>query len=671
MNKQLAATRAALILLAAALPGALFAAGPVPPKAAPRSRPGTPARLAPSTAAVLSPELRALLAKAPSAKDFPNASKATLLDLADITVRPNGSSRTVTRQVVKVFNERGRDEGEVSIPYNSDYETLTIVRARTILPSGKVLTVKPADVRDASADGGDGSYSDARVKSFSLPAVNDGAVLEYEYVTDQKRPLLPGQFWTKWWFQTGTDPVSLSRLTVTLPKSLVSKNALKNTGTRVKPIIRPGKDGKTVTYTYQDVSVPAIEFEPMMPDADRVAPHLVVSTVNSWDDIAAWYYKLAKDRMKADATIKAQVASLTRGKTTPEEKAKAIFYYVEEKTRYVALEYGIGGYQPRPAADVCRNQYGDCKDMATLLVAMLREAGITAYPVLLRAGSTASVRDQLPNANAFNHAICLAEIGGKQYWLDATAGIATFGVTPGSDRGCDALVIRDGGKGQFQIIPPATPAENKMEQSVKLALAPDGSATGTVTVRGVGDPDLGLRAALRGTRPDKIKDLVGALARSLAPNAQVVRYDVSDFRNKDVPVTITADVQIPRWAQKTGTLLIFKARAEQGAGSGQSPFQTDKREHPIFQESAGMGAATIEVSLPAGYTILSAPESVDLSSDLGRFFRTVTSDANKLSVRVEVENRRADIPVSRYPEVRKYYGSLVEMADEPVVIKKG
>jgi transglutaminase-like putative cysteine protease len=326
------------------------------------------------------------------------------------------------------------------------------------LPDGRVLAIKPADVRDRGLDAGDGSDSDARVKSFTLPAVNDGAVLEYEYITDQHAPLMPGQFWTKWWFQTGRDPVSLSRLSVTAPKNLLPKQALKNAA--ISPTTRPGKAPNTVTQVWEATDVPAIEFEPLMPDPDRIAPHLALSTLNSWQDVAGWYWKLAQGRMTPDTHIKTLVAELTRGKTSPEEKARAIFYHVEEKTRYVALEYGIGGYQPRPASDVFRNQFGDCKDMTTLLVAMLREAGIAAHPVLLRAGSTARVRDELPTPGAFNHAICLAEINGKKYWLDATAGLATFGVTPGGDRGCDVLVIRDG-KGDFETIPPAAPDETR------------------------------------------------------------------------------------------------------------------------------------------------------------------------------------------------------------------
>ncbi len=661
--------------LAAALSGALFVSFSAAAQAAPRikktrRKPAaviTTAATAP-TAPVLSAELKALLAQAPSAKDYPNAAKATLLDVADIQVRPDGSARTVTRQLIKVFNERGRDEAEVRIPYNHAFERVTITRARTIKSNGQILSVKPSDVRDHAVDEGEDSYSDARIKSFSLPAVDDGAVLEYEYVTDQKAPLMPGQFWTRWWFQTGSDPVVESRLTVTMPKGLAVKEALKNTD--LKPVTKESADGSKITRVWRSRGVPSIEWEPMMPGAERIAPHLALSTVGTWQDIAAWYWTLAKDRANPDAAIKAQTAALIKGKTTPEEKAKAIFYHVEEKTRYVALEYGIGGYQPRRAADVSRNQYGDCKDMTTLLVAMLKEAGITAHPVLLRAGSTAKVSDELPSPHAFNHAICLAEINGKKFWLDATAQLASWGVVPGGDRGAQAFVIRDG-VGSWEVIPHAAPEENRLEQTAKLTLAADGSATGTVRVQGTGDADMGLRGALFFTRPDKVKEMVERMAQGIGANAKVTKYTVSDFRNKDLPVTITYDVTLPSWAQKSGSMLLFKARAEQSAGSGSSPFLQETREHPIFQDSSGVLESTVEIAIPAGYSPLSMPEPLEVKSDLGIFRRTVTNKDNALTIAVRAENHRADIPAARYSEVRKYYDDMVKVADEPIILKKG
>ena len=183
----------------------------------------------------------------------------------------------------------------------------------------------------------------------------------------------------------------------------------------------------------------------MMPPAHTFLPWLEISTVPSWQTIAHWYQGLAAGQMAVSPEIQDTVKTLTAGKTTDTEKARAIYYWVEGRTRYVALELGLSAFQPHPAAEVCRNRYGDCKDMATLLVTMLHEAGIkTAWPVLLGAGSTEPVQDYLAAPIFFNHAIVRADIDGKPYWFDSTAEMCPFGQIPGGDRGVDAFVVRDG-----------------------------------------------------------------------------------------------------------------------------------------------------------------------------------------------------------------------------------
>lgn len=651
-----------IVLLALALPGALLFS-PVAQGAGPL-RTAPPRKIAGPEA-----EAKLLLANAPSAEEYPNAAKATLLDLATMTVRPDGTTRTVTHMAIKIFNERGREEeSEVRVPYNSAFEKVTVTRARTIRPDGRIISVKPGDIRDQSNDEGEQMYSDARVKSFSLPAVDEDCILDYEYVTDQHRSQMPGHFWTKWWFQGGTDPVVESRLTLIAPKGLKLRQDLRNSD--VKPTVTESADGKTVTRVWAARNVAPIEVEPLMPGADRVAPRLFLSTLGSWQDIAAWYDRLARPRMEADATVKARALALTKGKTTPEEKAKAIFYWVEEKTRYVALEFGASAYQPRAAGVVCDSLYGDCKDMTTLLVALLRSVGVTAHPVLLGAGSTEKISDDLPTPGAFNHAICLAEIGGKKFWLDATAQICPWGEIPGGDRGSEAFVIRDG-VGSFETIPNAQPSENGMEQQVKLVLAPDGSAKGSVRVTGTGDVDMSLRSTLTYLPPDKLKGFVEGMAQRLGANAKVTKYQISDFRNKDVPVTVTYDVTFPSWANKSGDLLLFKARPEQTAGSVSSPFGEDARRHAIVQPSSALGVSTLEIALPAGFSLLSVPSGAEIESEIGTFRRTVASGDSTLTITTRAENRRADIPAGRYEQIRKYYNDLLRAADETVVVKKG
>lgn len=670
------------VLLAALLPGVLYT---IPPAAADTAPPkkGAKAAAATSTAAkkpvgtpikkpaVVTPpadlqEIKKLLEEAPKASAYPNAAKATLLDLADITVRPDGSRRTITRQTIKVFNIRGRDdEAEVKIPYNSAYETVKILKARTIKPDGTMIDVRPSEIRQSRPS----EYDDAVVLSFSMPAVDNDCVIDYQYETVQKESMMPGQFWSQWYFQGGFDPVMYTKLTVTVPKGLKLGQQLKNTD--VKPMMKDTADGKSVVYTWEDRKVAPLETEPMMPDPVSVLPTLHLSTVPSWQSIADWYWTLAKDRMVADESIKARAIELTKDKKTPEEKAEAIFYYVQDKTRYVAIELGISAYQPRPALSVLTNQYGDCKDMTTLLVAMLREVGITAHPVLLEAGDKNKKNAELPSPGAFNHAICLAEIGGKKYWLDATAQVCPWGVIPSADRGCDAFVIREG-KGTFETIPMGTPEDNRTDQKVALTLAKDGSASGTVTLSGTGDVDMGLRSVLAYLPDNKLRPyLETQIAQKLAPNARVTGVNVSDFRDKEKPVTITMNVTFPNWAKESGDLLIFNARPEQTSSSGSSPFREDIRLRDITQQKAEAGVSTLELTLPEKSTVLSLPKPTEVKSDLGRFQREIKAEGNKITILTRGEAFPATVPARRYEEVRKYYDSYLKAADESVVIKKG
>jgi hypothetical protein len=609
-------------------------------------------------------EVEYLLKNAPKSSEYPNAAHAFLLDLEDIVVREDGSSRKVVRSTKKIFNRRGRDEeAEVKIGYNSHFQTFQLIRARTIRPDGTVADVKPEDIRTSRPS----DYDDYEVVAFSMPAVEDDCIIDYEYVIDEKESLMAGQFWTSWYFQGGFDPVMLTRLTITVPKRFKLGERVINSA--VKPTTKDTPDGKATVYTWEDNNVPVLELEPMMPAAEKVLPTLFVSTVPTWQSIADWYQTLAKDRMDADPTIKAKTAEVIKGRKTPEDKARAIFYYVQEKTRYVAIELGKSAYQPRTAPSVLANKYGDCKDMATLLVAMMREAGITAYPVLLEMGDRSKKSEEIPSPGAFNHAIALAEINGKKYWLDATASLCPFGVIPGSDRGCEAFVIRDG-KGAFETIPYGTPDDNRFDRIVRLKMNPDGSASGSVTFSGTGDVDMALRSALRELPEAKRGNYGESLCQSIGASPRVTGVRVSDYQDMDTPVFITFDVTFQSWGDLNGDLFLFKARPDQMTGNTATPFRLDARKFAVQQEEFSAATSTLELTLPAGFTVLNSPKDADIKGDLGRFVRTAKQEGNKLTIVTRNESFRADVPPARYQEVKDYYKAFTKANDESVILKK-
>jgi hypothetical protein len=648
--------------LAALLPGVLIVTPPASADAPPQ-KVSAVSLVTPPAGSI--EEAKQLVAKAPKAEEYPNAASAMLLDLADIEVRPNGAAYTFTRQAKKIFNKRGRDdESEIKIPYNSTYEKITIKWARTIKPDGTVIEVKPEDIRDSRPS----DYDDVAVKAFSMPAVDDDCIIDYAYITEQKESQMPGQFWSQWYFQGGFDPVMKTKLTVKMPKSLKLNEQILNTP--VKPSVKDLPGGKDVLYTWEDKNVAALELEPMMPDVDKVLPKLYISTVPTWDAISQWYYDLAKDRMVPDDSVKATTKDLIAGKTTPEEKAKTIFYYVEEKTRYVSIDLGKSAYQPHPASSTLANKFGDCKDMTTLLVAMLREAGIDANPVLLKMGSKDKRSAELPSPGAFDHAICLAVIDGKDYWLDATAATCPWGIIPNADRGCEVLVVRDGGKGEWKTVPFGEPSDNQNGRDVKLTLAPDGSATGTISITGNGDTDITLRAILRDLPEAKRRPYMENLAQTVGANPRVTNITVSDYKDMSKPVTLTMDVTFPSWANQSGDLLLFKAQSDQTSGTQSSPFREDGRKYNISQDSNALGVSTLALTLPKGYTVLSLPKDTDIKSELGRYVRTVKQDGDTLNISVRGENYRADIPASRYDDARKYYDSYLKAAGESVILKK-
>ncbi|MFM7321415.1 MAG: DUF3857 domain-containing transglutaminase family protein [Armatimonadota bacterium] len=610
-------------------------------------------------------DAKALARKAPAAARWPNAQKATLLDLADIVVRPDGTARTVTRQAIKVFTALGREqESEVRIPYNGAFETVRLIRARTIRPDGSVLEVKPADVRRGSA----GEYDDARSLSISMPGVQPGCIIDYEYVTDQRASQMPGAFWTQWYFQGGTDPVLYTRLRITSPKSLPLRRRIRNT--QVEPTERTSADGKSIVRTWEQRNVAAFEIEPMMPDAEGLLPKLTVSTVADWRDVGTWYARLAQGRAAATPAIRALAGRLVAGKRSPEDKARAIFRHVQEKTRYVAIELGISAYQPRPAERTIRNEYGDCKDMATLLVALLRAAGVPAWPVLLEAGSDGSPSQELPSPSAFNHAICLAEVDGRKVWLDATAQVCPWGVVPGADRGCEVLVIRDDGA-VWDRIPEGHPADEDVSVDARLKLAADGSARGTVVVEATGDTAMGLRLAHRMATRDRLKPLVESLLSTMGSNPRILSTKLPSATDLDSPMRIEAEVELPTYAALSGNLLLLKARPDQAAGSVGSPLDNRERVHPVHQGQSRRQTGRLRLSLPEGCTVLSQPGPVALEGPIGSFLRTVEVANGSIDLRVVNEDRKGTVPASQSGAVRSYLSGFLKAFSETIVLKLG
>jgi len=153
------------------------------------------------------------------------------------------------------------------------------------------------------------------------------------------------------------------------------------------PEVRRDDGAGTVTWTWSLKDVEAERPEPGMPPREEIDPFVEVSTFESWDAFSSWYWNLIRHQYEVDPSILAKVAELTSGKSSEEEKVRAIYDFVTGEVRYNAWEFGVHGFKPYNAAAIFARRFGDCKDKATLLCTMLGAAGIRSRPVLIHAST--------------------------------------------------------------------------------------------------------------------------------------------------------------------------------------------------------------------------------------------------------------------------------------------
>ena len=150
-----------------------------------------------------------------------------------------------------------------------------------------------------------------------------------------------------------------------------------------------------------------------------------LTTFADWKELGAWFAGLERAARKVDARRFRRRPGRSRpGAPLTLEKLEALYDFVSKNFRYVSLSLGAGRYQPRAAADVLRDAYGDCKDKHTLLAALIDAAGLQASGVLIN--SRAKIDPDFPSPSQFDHVITRARAGGQDVWLDATPEVAPF-----------------------------------------------------------------------------------------------------------------------------------------------------------------------------------------------------------------------------------------------------
>jgi hypothetical protein len=310
-----------------------------------------------------------------------------------------------------------------------------------------------------------------------------------------------------------------------------------------------GKSGKT-NELLVDISGATTPKPPVgAPARFQRLGELQATTYRGWEDVSTRMAPLyAKASVLApDSPIRAEAARIAAASTDPKVRAFAALQLVEDKTRYLFLGMGDGGYKPAPADETWSRRFGDCKGKTVLLLALLRELGIQAEPVLVMAGPAADGLEQrVPAAAQFNHVLVRATIAGKAYWLDGTRS--------GDKGGLDDLLpppfrwglpVREAGATLEPIVQePLEQASNEVTLRLDASAGLDKPAIAKLTMVTRKDAARGLARMIESAPK---ADLERSLKQSLSSSMSWINFDRIDWKvadNGDVTILLEGQADL-------------------------------------------------------------------------------------------------------------------------------
>jgi TonB family protein len=540
-----------------------------------------------------------------------------------------------------------RQFGVLAFPYRSENEQIKVEYVRVRKADGSVVETPESGILDVTTGVATAAptYSDLRQKQIPVKALGAGDVLEYSIRSSQRRPEVPGQFWYDQYFID--DGVVLNQsLEVRVPK----EKYVQVSSPKLKAETR--EDGDQRVYIWKHVHLePSKPVDKKKTAAENEPPKVQLTSFKNWEEVGSWWAGLASPQAAVTPEIQDKAKELTTGLSSDSDKARAIYRYVGMKFRYISISFGAGRYRPHSAAEVFVNQYGDCKDKHTLFTALLKAAGIQAWPALIGAG--VKFDPSVPSPAQFNHVITVLPQDGKYVWLDTTAEVAPFGLLNQVIRGEQALVIPAGGKPVLMKTPIDPPFTTSETVNVKSTLAADGTLSGHFDFQLVGDSALSIRSGFRQLAPAQWQTFAQQMSYSLGYAGDVSGVDVENLENLDKPFHYSYDYSRKNysdWEEHKITPPVPPL----GFGPGD---EAEKPKEPFWAGAPGVLIYRASVQLPKGFSI-ELPEETTLTNDFADYSAHYSFKDGTLFAERKMVIKKAKVTEEQWAEYQKFTKSV-------------
>jgi tetratricopeptide (TPR) repeat protein/transglutaminase-like putative cysteine protease len=592
----------------------------------------------------------AALAKAAPAPEH-DEDAVVLSELKVTRVYPSGLSATYVQQVVKVFTSRGAEAlRSQALGYAPGRQDIRVERARIWKPDGSAVEIHQ-EADHSTSEPWYRLYYDTRARVVSFPALAAGDVFELAWRSDDvaSENLLSDYFGEVVPFADSVRKLEVRYVLIAPQGRRIYSNEV------ALPGLEHGEKllaGGVREHRWTVRNLPRVDVEMGMPGPGEGGRYVHVSTYPSWAEVGRFYEGLVREQLKPGPEVRAaaqRIAAEVKGRDGAasrsdeelrRELVRAVYDYVVTNVRYVGLEFGIHGYKPYQVDQILSRRFGDCKDKASLMHALLEVLGVDSRLVLLRMHRLGAIPEKPASLAVFNHAILY--VPEFDLWLDGTATGSGSRELPAEDRGATVLVLNPGSAPTFTVIPDSRPEDNRQESEYRLVIGTDGSAKVAGTSRVSGVQASGHRRAFQ-AQSERRSALEQALS-STFPGMRVDSVEVSDPSRIEGDVALTFRLSVPRFARVDEGGLSLPPFGQRAPWTERyAPLST--REHDLVLGQPFESHLVMRFALPPGLAPADLPAAQAEDTPFGSYRISIRAQGGDLVaesvVRITVSRIRA------------------------------
>jgi tetratricopeptide (TPR) repeat protein len=595
-------------------------------------------------------DVYALIKKSPVDSEY---DYTYLLDEKGTILYDEGASEEYITYVVKINTQKGIDTWKEINLGSGNTQSILVEKCEVVKASGSKVA---AERNDGTAvftglQTGDAIYVKYRLQNYTVGR-------------------LGREFWDKYVFNAFVNSQK-ERYTLIVPKTFLFNYRVINN--KLAPTIKDVEDFKI--YTWEMNNVPPIKSEPLMPPVNDIATVLHISTIKSWADVAKWYSDIAYQDTKDNYELDALYNDIFKGKINESnyEKAKRIYDYIITNIRYSSVSFRQNGYIPQDISKIINTKLGDCKDLATLFVALANKAGIQAQLVLTDTRDNGVKDMQLPSME-FNHCISLVHIDGKDYYIDLTDSNLPFTSLPANLNGALVLVIPPHGSKSSSELVSLVATNREFDKSLReVNVSLDGNDLKmNVETKRYGSIISSWKNEYASLNAEKQKQSYEEMISN--SNKNPVKLETLSFQGltgTGDSLIIESKYTIKNEVIDAGSIKMIKVPFIDIIATLES-LSADKRVYPIEYwnyENTDVYETAVNIQIPAGKKLQEVPSDKNFSFKKSEYSLKFIKTGNQLKVIRRANMNREDITPNDYDEFKKFFNNIVEAESKYIIFQ--